>query len=580
MLMPQWMTSLAAYGYAGYFKLSAYGYQVNENNGPAKITVKRTGGSDGAVSVEVSTSDGTAEAGLDYFAKLIMLWWGDGDADDKTVPIDIIDDNDPEGDETFTVSLSNPTGGAGLGSPKTAPVTIIDDDSPGPVILSVDPQESNVAIGQEFDVNILVKAGTQHVDGVSAYIDFDPIYLNAKNMTSGSHLDQPIDKSFDNKKGHIDFVAGKLTAPFPSGDFELVTIRLKAMAETPEAGTPLKFVFDPPRRTDVTFGGASVFDHAENGVVHITPEVENALVNGTVDLQGRESKPHSSWETEVRVSLTKPPETVPCCSFTTTTDQNGEFEVGPVEPLTYDMRVKGTHTLQNLVSDIKVPDDNPVDVGVLLEGDADDNNCVALVDFSILVSTFGKCNGQPGFDSRADFNQDGCVMLQDFSLLVTNFGLCGDPDPSMMVSSLLSVSGGTVVMGVVPATTQVSVGEIFEIVVKVQTGRQEIDGASAYLEFDPAYLEVVDMASAGHLDLTLENSFDNEAGYINFAAGKPTSPFPSGDFELVTITLKAKAETSATSLGFVFDSPERTDATFGGASVFDYAEYGSVIITE
>jgi hypothetical protein len=578
MLMPQWMTSLAAYGYnAGYFKLSAYGYQVDENNGPAKITVKRTGGSDGAVSVECGTSDDTAKAGLDYFATLITLWWGDGDANDKDCDVVIIDDNDPEGNETFTVSLSNPTGGAQLGEPNTAPVTIIDDDS-GPVILSVEPQESNVCVGQEFEVDILVKAETQQVDGASAYLDFDPTYLDVVSMTSGGHLNLVIENSFDNGAGHIDFAAGKLEAPFPSGNFVLVTIRLKAKAETPEAGTPLKFVFDPPRRTDVTFGGASVFDHAENGVVHI---ISCALVIGTVDLQGRPPKPDPSWETEVRVSLTVPGDTVPLYSKTKMTDQYGKFEVGPVEPLTYDVRVKGTHTLQNLVESVSlILGDNTVNMGKLLEGDANDDNCVTILDFSILPGTFGKCEGDPDFDPRADFNQDGCVTILDFSLLATNFGKCGDPDPSMMVSSLLSVSGGSVVMGVVPATTQVSVGETFEIVVEVQTGRQEIDGASAYLEFDPAYLEVVDMASAGHLDLTLENSFDNEAGYINFAAGKPTSPFPSGDFELVTITLKAKAETSATSLGFVFDSPERTDATFGGASVFDYAEYGSVIITE
>ncbi len=131
MLMPQWMTSLAAYGYnPGYFQLSAYGYQVNENNGPAIITVQRTGGSDGVVSVDCSTSDATATAGFDYIATLITLWWADGDASDKPCPVEIIDDNVPESDEEFYVSIGNPTGGAGLGSPDTATVTIHDDDGP------------------------------------------------------------------------------------------------------------------------------------------------------------------------------------------------------------------------------------------------------------------------------------------------------------------------------------------------------------------------------------------------------------------------------------------------------------------
>ncbi|TGO02157.1 hypothetical protein PN36_29595 [Candidatus Thiomargarita nelsonii] len=146
----------------------------------------------------------------------------------------------------------------------------------------------------------------------------------------------------------------------------------------------------------------------------------------------------------------------------------------------------------------------------------------------------------------------------------------------MMV--LPQTTGGTVVISVEPSTTQVKIGETFEIVVEVQAGEQEVDGASAYLEFDPTYLEVVSMTPAEHLDLTLDNSFDNGTGEINFAAGKLTNPFPSGDFNLVTITLKAKAETPETSLDFLFNPPKSTDATFGGVSVFDHAEDGNITI--
>jgi hypothetical protein len=353
------------------------------------------------------------------------------------------------------------TGGAQLGSPDTAVVTIKDNDSgTGTVILSVEPLESNVSIGQEFDVRILVQADTQEVDGASAYLDFETTYLEVVSMTPAGHLDLTLENSFDNGAGYINFAAGKLTAPYPSGDFELVTIRLKAKeAETPEAGTPLGFVFNPPRVTDATFSGESVFDHAEDGVVHISA---GALVKGSVELQGRPSAPDPSWETDVYVSFTVPSETEPRYSFETTTDQNGEFEVGLIDPADYEMRVKGTKTLQNLISVSLAPGENSVDAGELLEGDANDDNCVTILDFSILAGTFGKCEGDSGFDSRADFNQDSCVTILDFSLLATNFGQCGAPNPSMMVSP--PPTGGTVVISVEPSTTQVKVGETFEIV--------------------------------------------------------------------------------------------------------------------
>jgi Leucine-rich repeat (LRR) protein len=554
-------------------QFSSATYSVAEDGGQKTITVTRTNSSDGAVSVEYATSDDTATAPDDYTETSGTLNWTDGDDADKTFPVDIIDDTQQENDETLIVSLGNPTGGAQLGTPDTATLTITDNDTSGSVVLSVEPPESNVSIGQEFEVNIIVKAGTQQINGASAYLDFDPTYLQVVSMTPADHLDQILDNVFDNGAGHIDFAAGKLTSPYPTGNFELVTIRLKAKAEI--SSTTLSFVFNQPRRTNATFGGESVFDHAEDGVVHISA---GALVKGSVELQGRESKPKPdpSWETDVYVSFTVPSETEPRYSFETTTNQNGEFEVGPIDPADYEMRVKGTHTLQNQVTVSLAPGENNENAGELLEGDANDDNCVTILDFSILADTFSKCEGDTGFDHRADFNQDNCVTIPDFSLLATNFKQCGAPNPSMMVSPLTATEG-TVVMSVEPSTTQVNVGETFEIAIKVQAGEQQIDAASAYLDFDPTYLEVVSITPADHLDLILDNDFDN--GHIDFAAGKLTSPFPSGDFELVTITLRAKAETSETTLEFLFNPPRRTNATFGGASVFDHAEDGNVTIT-
>jgi Leucine-rich repeat (LRR) protein len=108
-------------------------YSVAEDGRQADIVVKRVYASDGEVSVECSTSDDTAIAGSDYTAISETLIWNDGDVDDKICTVDIIDDSDQEGDETFIVSLGNPSGGAVLGMPNTAVVTIIDDDGMTPV---------------------------------------------------------------------------------------------------------------------------------------------------------------------------------------------------------------------------------------------------------------------------------------------------------------------------------------------------------------------------------------------------------------------------------------------------------------
>ncbi|HEV7667977.1 MAG TPA: Calx-beta domain-containing protein [Thermoanaerobaculia bacterium] len=100
--------------------------------GSATISVVRSGGTTGAVSVSYATSDGTAAAGSDYTAASGTLSFADGEGGTKTIPVALLPDDAVEGSESFTVTLSAPTGGAALGSPASATVEILDDDSPPP----------------------------------------------------------------------------------------------------------------------------------------------------------------------------------------------------------------------------------------------------------------------------------------------------------------------------------------------------------------------------------------------------------------------------------------------------------------
>ncbi|MGB5583967.1 MAG: Calx-beta domain-containing protein, partial [Gammaproteobacteria bacterium] len=116
---------------AGSLQFSAPTYTVAENVATASITVTREGGSFGTVGVDYATGDGTAVAGSDYTAVIGNLSFADG-VTSQTFTIEIRDDTDYEGDETVNLSLSNPTGGAGLGSPATAVLTIAEDEPTPP----------------------------------------------------------------------------------------------------------------------------------------------------------------------------------------------------------------------------------------------------------------------------------------------------------------------------------------------------------------------------------------------------------------------------------------------------------------
>jgi hypothetical protein len=121
---------LAAAASPGTLQFAQATYTVGEGNTTAQITVNRTGGTDGAVSVTVATSDDTAAAGSDYTAATGALSWADGDGAAKTFEIDIQDDALDEADENVGLTLTNATGGATLGSQATAALTITDNDVP------------------------------------------------------------------------------------------------------------------------------------------------------------------------------------------------------------------------------------------------------------------------------------------------------------------------------------------------------------------------------------------------------------------------------------------------------------------
>ena len=111
----------------GTLQLDATTYSVAEGVTMASASVTRTGGSDGAVSVDVVTTDGTATSG-DYTGGSTTLNWADGDSTAKMITAAITDDAVVELSETFTISLSNASV-ASLGTNTSASVTITDDDS-------------------------------------------------------------------------------------------------------------------------------------------------------------------------------------------------------------------------------------------------------------------------------------------------------------------------------------------------------------------------------------------------------------------------------------------------------------------
>jgi hypothetical protein len=152
---------------AGSLQFSSAAYSVNENGGAATITVTRTGGSAGTVTVDYSTPEGTADSVGDYTAVTGTLTFANG-VTQQSFTIPIVDDALNEANETVNLSLANPTGGATLGSPKNAVLTILDND-PAP---SLSVSDSSVTEGNSGTTNMAFTVSLSAASGKTVAVDY------------------------------------------------------------------------------------------------------------------------------------------------------------------------------------------------------------------------------------------------------------------------------------------------------------------------------------------------------------------------------------------------------------------------
>jgi hypothetical protein len=121
-----------------------------------------------------------------------------------------------------------------------------------------------------------------------------------------------------------------------------------------------------------------------------------------------------------------------------------------------------------------------------------------------------------------------------------------------------------------PSTATLNVGDSVTIRVQVQAGSQTVDGAEIHLNFDASKLQVTSITPGTTLGVPIVGLVhDNAQGRIDYAAGT-FSNFPSGTFDLITVTFQAIAAAPEVALQIAdMQMPRRSDITFRGVSVLN-----------
>jgi VCBS repeat-containing protein len=160
----------------GVLEFSSAQYSLLENGATgAIVTITRTGGVGGNIGATITLSDGTAIAPGDYNATPITVNFAAGETV-QTVVIPIVNDTIIESNEVLNLALTNPTGGATVGTQSNTVVTIVNDDA---LILSTASGDGGLAV----QVNEFGQFGSSNVGGQSAF--YDP--LGAKTQASTTY---------------------------------------------------------------------------------------------------------------------------------------------------------------------------------------------------------------------------------------------------------------------------------------------------------------------------------------------------------------------------------------------------------
>jgi len=149
---------------------------------------------------------------------------------------------------------------------------------------------------------------------------------------------------------------------------------------------------------------------------------DTATVRLDVALQGS-SRPEGGWEIPITITIGGTPYE-PISTGITGSGENkkASYWIDGITPGTYHITIDSATTLRNERQNVPlVAGASIVDMGTLLEGDANGDDIINISDFGILAVAFMSTSIDANWDERADFDRNGIINISDFGLLAVNF---------------------------------------------------------------------------------------------------------------------------------------------------------------
>ncbi len=173
-------------------KITIFNSEANEQDGVISLPLELSHSSDKVVTVQYSSAGQTADEGVDYTASRGIVIFDPGGTR-GVVQLAILDDDQPEDDETFIVTLSNASN-ATIARP-SATAKILDNDGGVPTIMIEDATASQDAHAVMFDLYL-------------SHPSPDPVFLHYRTA-DGSAIGG---EDYAQQSGQVTFPAGSVHA--------------------------------------------------------------------------------------------------------------------------------------------------------------------------------------------------------------------------------------------------------------------------------------------------------------------------------------------------------------------------------
>ena len=264
----------------GSFVFSTTNYMVSAGGGSgqtlATITVLRTNGASGIVSVSYSTTNGTALGGVNYIPTSGSLTFGDG-VMSQTFSVPVYNTSVANVALSLSLLLSHPTGGAGLMSPTNATLTILNTNTGFYFAATTNTAPENAGF-------VTLTVMRNNTNGLAA-VDFATADGTATNAAVNG-------TNYVGQSGTLTFVDGQLATnivvpliynPLVTGDLEFtVGLTNPNQAQLISPTNAVVIVQDADAGISFTNATTSVLKNGTNAVLAVVcsnPRVEPVSVN-------------------------------------------------------------------------------------------------------------------------------------------------------------------------------------------------------------------------------------------------------------------------------------------------------------